>query len=310
MSSKKTHQHTIPRCYLKYFSTENRVWVFDLKNTFDNHTRQKGISDKIFTRKEFYNFPNRSNEPVLENIFQKIESKDYHQIMQNVYSKTNLGPPTKILLLDWLLMMKLRSSYYRDNLNRLIHFAESTKYGLIEGRAAMKEKEPEFRNESKKISKAIQLSNFLSSGEYSKHRDECIKTFGPCEWAILRTSDENRFLTNGNPGYSITISEDIHRLNLSPYTPIYNLTRKRDEIAIHYFPLSLDYCLEISPIAALPNQEEYAKQIIEIAKQDIKIKTANKAFVEKINQGTVQTAYELLIGNTSTDIEPWINIDS
>lgn len=114
MTHKK--QHIIPEAYLKYFSTNSKVYVIQLNNEYRSNIQEKGIGDKIFCDYEnyYYNFPNRSNKPILENMFGRIESNDYETIMSRVNKNLDLGFETKDIIINWMLMMKMRNSFFRD----------------------------------------------------------------------------------------------------------------------------------------------------------------------------------------------------
>ncbi|MCD6178914.1 MAG: DUF4238 domain-containing protein, partial [Bacteroidales bacterium] len=73
----KKKQHINPETYLRHFSENKFVYVIKLNNKFQRNLYREGIGHKMFSKKNYYNFPNRKNEPILEDLFAKIETNDY-----------------------------------------------------------------------------------------------------------------------------------------------------------------------------------------------------------------------------------------
>lgn len=137
------NQHIIPKAYLKYFSENNFVHFIQLNNKYKTQVQKEGIGHRVFCdyEKKYYDFPNSKNEPVLEKMFQKWESRDYETIDERIESKQNISYETKQLIIEWLLMMKTRNSFYRDKISQVSAWLEKTKFGLIHGAVAMDKKE-------------------------------------------------------------------------------------------------------------------------------------------------------------------------
>ena len=297
MSYKK--QHIIPEAYLKYFATNSKVNVIQLNNEYRRNIQEKGIGDKIFCDYEnfYYNYPNSRNEPVLEKMFGRIESNDYETIMTNVHYNTDLGFETKNIIINWLLMMKMRSSFFRDTFSNNIAWAERTKSKLKARSNISDLEEKEINATSKTVAKAIQLSAFLD--DYQKTLKEYFVNFMYKDWSILK-SDSINFITSDNPGFSVSLSMENFSKGINPVSSNYNLDRKNQ--VIHYFPLSKRYCLSLIPI--FRNIEE--DKINELTHSQIEIEVADTKKVQTINEMTIQTSHKLIIGNEFSDLENWI----
>lgn len=98
MAEKKA-QHIVPKTYLKEFSisTERNdkngnkitdVSIYVNSKFSINKGKEKGLTNNIFTKSNFYNIKSVENgNPIIENNFSKIESK-FNKILSNIKNKT------------------------------------------------------------------------------------------------------------------------------------------------------------------------------------------------------------------------------
>lgn len=281
-----SNQHIIPQVYLKHFAENKCVYIIALSNKYNRAIQHKGIGDKVFCNyeKRYYDFPNYNNEPILEKYFSKRENTDYETIISRIDSRHNLSIETKFLIIDWILMMKTRSAFFRDRISKNISWIEEIKYRLINGNDKLTE--IDFIKNGKENGKAIQLSSFLEYNDYIEIQKEYSINFLNREWEIL-TTENDEFITNDNPGFSISISYDIYRLGLSPVSSIFNLDNSI--YSIHYFPLTSNKCLCLSPIRKGKSLE---------INSDIKFQNASSEEVTIINHNTILTSYKLIISKS------------
>lgn len=75
--TKKNQQHIVPSTYLKYFQIANDpsfVYCINKADPFRTGAQKKGIKDKIFKRKKYYNTPKYENNYIIEDVLgQAIE---------------------------------------------------------------------------------------------------------------------------------------------------------------------------------------------------------------------------------------------
>ena len=290
------NQHIIPKAYLKYFASDSKVHVVQLDNQYKRNVQLKGIGDKIFCdfKKGYYNFPNKNNEPYLEKMFGKVETKDYEEIMENIISKNDLGIETKNLIVKWMHMMKMRNSFLRDTFSGNIEWTEKTMLRLKTKSKISEEKSKAINLESIKSAKVIQLSTFLDN--YQESLKDFFINFMFKDWTILK-SDRINFLTSDNAGFSVSLSVENFSRGFKPVSSMYNLDKNVH--VIHYFPLSNNYCLCLLPILKEIKEEE----INSLADSKISFEEADEGKITLINKMTIQTSHKLVIGNKASDLE-------
>ena len=84
----------------------------------------------------------------------------------------------------------------------------------------------------------------FSSEEYKKTLSDYNENFKMKEWVVLQSNDL-RFLTNDNPGFSLTFNQNIELLKMNPCFGDYNLSD--NGLIIHVFPLAPEMCLYLRP---------------------------------------------------------------
>jgi hypothetical protein len=290
-------QHIVPKTYLKQFaSQDNFVYVLEFNHQFRKSVQRKGIGHKIFCEENYYDFPNARREPVLEKMFARYEST-YNQGLEMLRSKSELGYPAKQLFINWMMMMKSRSTLMRESTSDLVSWIEKTSFGLMHGREKMEEREIEFAKKGKAIGKALQISMFLDDKMY----DEVVRAYSANflnrEWTVWHSPNKH-FITSDNPGFSYTFSKDLLRLKLSPVSRVYNLNNEIH--SAHTFPLTSHLCLTMRPIKWKDDVDEATMS--KAFMSNIKFETASEDFVFDVNRMTAQTSHKLVIARSSADL--------
>lgn len=299
------NQHVIPQAYLKHFADNKFVYLVELKNQYNKNIRRLGIGSKVFCdyEKNYYDFPNSNNEPVLEKLFSKHES-DYGKIIDRIYTKQHISCETKWLIVDWMLMIKTRSTLFRDQYSSAFEWIEKTKHGLVHGKEDMMKYTDDFKETGKKAGKGIQLSGFLNSINYAALRKSYISSFLNRHWTVFESENDD-FITNDSPGFSISFSPYILRLGLSPLSSKYNLDNKVN--SIHYFPLSSKKCLRLFPILEGDLPEISEAEMRKFVFSNIKYERASKEFIEEFNRNVVETAHKVVISKNELNLRSCID---
>lgn len=271
----------------------------ELKSDRPKRIRKEGIGHKIFSKTNYYNL---KGDPFLEMAFGKIESRDYEIIVERLKSRQNIGIDTKHRMIKWIMMLKLRSTSFRENLTRLFTWKEKTQYGLVNGRLAMEEKEAEFILKGRRIAKSSQISAFLDRESYIKSLTAFASNFLNHEWVIL-SADDSSFITNDNPGFSISISMDIVRLNFSPLSSQFNLDES--VYSIHYFPISDKMCLKLIPMIERHAPNTTYAVIEKLMNADIKFEKSTEEEIHVINESTFKTSNEIVVSRHSSQLKKY-----
>jgi len=297
--AKYKFQHTTPEAYLKYFSTDKFVHALELRNRYAKYIKKIGIGSKIFKKKKYYDFPNKSNEPILEKAFGKIESKLYEDIIFSIRNKNNIGLELKMKSTEWIFMIKTRSTFFRENFEELFTWTEKTKYGLVNGKSAMDARLKEFEADGKHNAKAFQLSLFLDPKMHANLKENYIHSFLIKQWEVL-TSDCVNFITSDNPGFSISFSEDIIRLNLSPLSSAFNLDNSIN--TKHYFPLTNNSCLCLTPHIEIELEPDKEVDWSSLMSADVIYTEVSKKQIDFINKCTYLTSNDVVVAKEHSDL--------
>jgi hypothetical protein len=183
----------------------------------------------------------------------------------------------------------------------MIGWIEKTKYGLMHGADAMKEKEREFAERGKMAGKLFQIESFLDEKHFNDFKKQHSLDFLQKDWTVLISKDR-RFLTSDNPGFSHSINHDWIRLNYSPLTEVYNLSG--NGFVTHFFPLSSSLCLMAKPFLW---DDQTSEEIIRTdVLRDISFAEATGEFVDMINLATIETSNELIIAQEVSDIQKYL----
>ncbi len=288
--TKKIQQHYIPRVYLKHFQIDNTanksfVYCIDFSNTYNVTTQRKGINDKIFKEKNFYN-DNRLDYPsaIEDTLAKKFEPK-YENIINAISAE--VSPPKAIIedLFTWLYISKRRSPYNRANPKRHLEFYYRIKNSYDEHTPSDDEKK-EMEKYIANRSREIHLSPFSDMTLAENLIKIYTNTLNAKHWRILKSQPEVPFLTNDNPGFS----PNLHPL-FAKENPFHKVMEMNGNSIIFYV-LTPKYCIEITPFT-----EETPLGICAL-NMNIKFEQASPALIDFINMGVFYSRYKLLISNS------------
>jgi len=288
--SKKLQQHYIPRVYLKNFQiddSENKSFVYciDFSNKYNRNPQRKGINDKIFKEKKYYNDPRLVDSFAIEDVLaEKFEPK-YDKIINSISKEEELSKEIIENLMIWLYISKMRSPYHRENTKRLLkHFIEITN-GYNKHTPDEKEKQV-IEKYIKHKSKEVHLNAFSDKEQAEKLIKLHIETLNAKHWRIIKSYPDFPFWTNDNPGFS----PNTHPLFVKDFP--FHQVMELNSYSIIFYVLTPKYCLEIIPF------EQGTPLTVCAFNMKIQFEQATHAMVDFINRGVFYTRYKLLISNS------------
>lgn len=179
------NQHTVPKCYLRLFSLNNNIWVYN-KNL--NQWKLKSIKD-VSTEKYFYEHGNyQLNE--IENKLSEIENEwsenGRDNLIENLKDdKYQLSNTDKEITAQFIATLMKRTKVAQRNQNNL--FDITNKY-LVDNNATN-----ELLNEFNSVDNDEVFLNTLLSGEYKE-------PFLKKEWIVYKTNDSmHKFFISDSP---------------------------------------------------------------------------------------------------------------
>lgn len=292
--SVKKFQHLVPKTYLKHFVISNyckpnHVWCLELNNEYLKHPIAKGINQKIFKSKNFYSLHNTPNKLLIEDFYAEKLEPLYNVIINEVNQQINLSEDIRIRIIEWLMHSNLRSEDFRDNFARLSKFLIDIYSHLVNQQELNKGK---YKNiTSNQIAKEIQLKTLLDPYELYKYFNLHYTAFKSKKWTILISNDDNPFIANDNPGFSLNLTHLGENF--------FNSSLQLSHISINYFILSPKYCLLFEPFS----QQDNIK--INGLNMEIKYTKLTEEEVNFINKGTLTTALKFIISNRFETINKW-----
>jgi Protein of unknown function (DUF4238) len=290
--AEKIFQHYIPRVYLKHFQiddTRNKSFVhcIDFSNDYNTEIQRKGLNDKIFKIKKYYNDKRLEDPLAIENLFGEFFEPSYENIINEISEENPITPEIIDGLILWLYISKQRSPYLRENSKRMLGLITNTlnKYTNLE---LNEEGKKALEDNISKYSKQAHLNAFINSKDFMNlYRDILLKK----HWKILKSIPEFPFWTNDNPGFS----PNLHPL-FSETNPFHRVMEMSSDSVI-YFVLTPKYCLEIMPF------NEGTPRNVNAQNMSIKFEYAPLELIYYINVGVFYTIYKLLISNSKQLLE-------
>jgi len=288
--SNPIQQHFIPKTYLKFF-TPNRdgkkLQVLNLKDPFQRKVMARDSGDSIFCGKKYYNSEVFGDPFFLEKFFaQHIEAQyqDLVQIMEKEKAITELE--IKVKLFTWIFYNKFRSPVVRDYFEW-----ELSKY-----KALSKQQVAAFGKES-------HLRIFTDEKLFNDVLSEMMKVMMSKRWEILKTSDDQPFITCDSPGYHIDLAnvEQLGAFKVQPSPFLHKL----DVDSAVFFPLTSNYLLAVSPYPPGTPVEKNLSNTAVIFRQ------ISKGEVRQLNVFTMRSTRHLLIGANTTflkEIEEMVRV--
>lgn len=289
----KDEQHLIPRTYLKHWriaDDENFVYGIDFANKYKKNVQTFGLNDKVFKQRKYYNDNSFQNPYIIEDVLGQDIEPNYELIMCEVNREQNLSQPIREKIMQWLYISKMRSPFMRDNTERLANFIFKTTE-RFEDKNLSSEKEKVIENFSKQIAKQVQLNTFADEDQVKNLLTLFIETLNTKQWRILKSISQFQFWTNDNPGFSPNTVE-----RFSKDKPYHHVMEMNSDSIILY-PLSPNYCLEISPFE-MGTPLDICALIMEI-----KFEQASPQMIEYINKGVFYTRSRLIISNNKETLD-------
>jgi len=287
--NKKIEQHIVPKTYLKYWKiADNRSFVYgiDFEDEYNMKIQEFGLSQKVFTRKKYYNNRNLEDPYIIEDVLGEEVEPRYNEIMDKVILENDLSKDIKIEIAYWLYFSQLRSPIMRDSPSQLlIYFLKI----LNESQNLPNEIERQIEEYGKQSAKDFHLSLF----EDLKLYKEGFITLLSKQWRILKSNTELEFWTNDNPGFSPNLMKKSAIQD--PYIPIMQM----DDNSIIYYPLSPKYCLEIKPFEDVKSPRNKDEKI--------KYDQASPELIVYINSGVIFTINRVLVSNSKETLELYVS---
>lgn len=283
------NQHIVPEVYLRQFHNGDgaHVYCIDFEDKYKMFPQKRGVGDKRFTKKKFYNDNKLSNPYTVENYFGEKVEQFYPKIIEAVSAEKELSEDIKNKIIEWIYCCSFRSTINRSNYERIAQFSHKMEVGYKK-----EVLDADFMNTSAKaIAKDMQLSAFIDE-ELNKelmtlYKDGLLaKT-----WRIFKAPENNPFWTNDNPGFSPNLDDRLIKERPFHYNP------QISERSWVYFVLSPKYCIEFLPTTILKTE---SGQLIHL--------NANEAQVNQINFGVLRTHGRYLISNSLESLKKVILI--
>lgn len=288
MSSPK-NQHDVPSTYLKHWavSVDQKKIVEVLRIHHIKKIEQKSIDANFFKNRDFYTVKTE-NPFVIEEVFRDIIEPSYQKIISVINQEKKITKQIKHDLIYWLWYSKFRNLHQRRIIEQHFDFISAMKIMYGNNNIEI----PDL-NTNQDVSKKVHLQAMFDEklikefkvGMMSKH------------WIILKSKNDNQFITNDNPGFSVNMDMGIVNHESA------NVQFATIPAATNYYPLSPKFCLMISPYwAGTPTN-------LNMWNLKIRYVETNERHVNFINQTTYMLMRKFCISNKREFLENYINID-
>ena len=292
----KKYQHYIPRVYLKFFTISNeqfksKVFCIDLSDKQHIDILIKGVNDKVFKKKNYYNDYRFRDKEALENMFADEFENKFHFMMKEIEKEKILNKELLQCLISWLYISKMRSPIHRERIESFLDLYLKVDSHLNKDETSIENIRKQ-HSLKKSISKEFHLNIFYDVNFMENNVKKFVNTVISKHWSILKANTTLQFITNDNPGFSpnlIRQSEYFSSYDLNFYSEI-------------YYVLSPTYCLHIKPFDSGTNPHVNAYNM------DILFRTASENEIRYINKGVFNTAYRLLISKSCDLLKPFLSL--
>jgi hypothetical protein len=244
MNGAPIKQHELSKTYLKRFvsdpnSRNKKSYVECLRIFPKKFIEKKSIKSDFFTTEDFYSAQG-DNPFIIEEFFANSIEPFFNDIMREVFSEKSLSQHAKEKLVLWLWFSKFRNSHFRTSLDQVTNFmlTSRAKYTSRSIKEFIELKEG-IDDYSKQVSKKQQIESLLNN----EHIENFMGALQTRHWLILKSNDNNSFITNDNPGFSVNVDWGMGKVDVGSI----NLQFSLHYLATNYYPLSPKYCLMISP---------------------------------------------------------------
>lgn len=211
MSNPKRH-HYLPQFYLKYFSKEDLLWIYDREqNVFRQQTAMNTA-----VKKHYYAIEQEDGEKnlELEKHFSEIEGKA-KLIIDKLISKQQISDEEKIILSVFLAYMNFRVPDFEKSVNKLHeHILRKANALMFANEERAQQTIDQYKADTGDDSEmnAAELVEFQKSGKYEIeiHRNaslemmvgitgEIAKYFSLMDWGVYHAKNETSFITTDHP---------------------------------------------------------------------------------------------------------------
>lgn len=295
MKNKPKNQHDVPSTYLKRFanypsdSKKSKI-VTCLRIHHRKKIEEKSIDSNFFKNLNFYTIENK-DPYLIENLFKVQVEPLYNKIFEEISEEKNLSEKVKCHLIIWLWFSKYRNIHQRRIIEQKLDFFTSMVSKDDPSFLGMTKKEID--QEVKIISKESHIKELFNEEIIQKFID----IFALKNWIILKSSENNKFITNDNPGFSINFKVDM------PDKDSLNVSFSTIPEAVNYYPLSPDYCLMIRSFwKGIPKQFSLWNQMIKYVQ-------LNEEHINFINLSTYSLMRKYCLANNKKYLEKYLNID-
>ena len=297
MVNQPKNQHDVPCTYLKKFAIHSsdlkkKKIVSILRIHHKKQIEEKSVDSNFFKNLNFYTIENE-NPFAIEEIFRDHIEPMYNDILEEISAEKNLSVKVRGKLVAWLWFSKFRNIHQRRILEQLIDFYQSNmmKYNKSNPKFEMPE---EMLDKTQKIlSKEMHIKSMFNQ----KLIDDFDKGISSKHWIVLKSSNDNKFITNDNPGFSVNI--DMGKPN---YNSI-NVQFATNANATNYYPLSPEYCLMISPFW------EGTPLHLNFSNLKIRYIETNENHIDFINTTTYSLMRKYCVSNDSKFLKKYLKID-
>ncbi len=291
-------QHEVPKTYLKQFSCEPKnkrlkSFVECLRIHPTKKIERKSINSDFFKTNNFYTTSNE-NPYQFEEFFSREIEPTYNEIISEINKEISINQKIRENLILWIWISKYRNSHWRTIVNQHFDFLQSTKAMFNqEAREKYKQIKPELDKYNSAKAKEISLNTLLDQ----KHLEEFMSGMATKHWIVLKSNDENLFITNDNPGFSVNI--DMGKVD---YNSV-NVGFATNHAATNYYPLSPKYCLMISPF--------WQGTPLDLCYWNIKIRyvKTNDRHIDFINATTYFNMRKYCVGSSTSSLNKYLEID-
>jgi len=295
MADKPENQHDVPSTYLRRFAIDSsdsgkKKMVNCLRIHHKKKIEEKSVEANFFKNRNFYTIEG-DNPFLIEDIFANIIEPSYNDIFGEISKEKNLSEDVRGKMILWLWFSKFRNIHQRRIIEQHIDFHNSinSKYALDFPKDITKEG---IDNIQKEYSKNLHIKGLFDE----KIMQKFIEGMAVKDWIILKSSANNKFITNDNPGFSVNIEKgkpDYNSINVQFAT---------NRAATNYYPISPDYCLMINPLLE-------ASLDLSLLNLKIRYVEANESHIDFINMTTYLQLRKYCIANEKKYLEKYLSID-
>lgn len=285
-------QHNLPKTYLRRWSIDpakrnlkSMVYCWQLSDR-NNKIKPVSIDANLFKTKNFYTVEESENKYGIEELLQTEVEPLFNKIIDEISSENSLSMECRKNLILWLHISKIRGKQFRENLSQFMSTDLYYYIALKEGKAKADQIKNEIEEQSLNATKYIQLKSLFDK-ESRKPFDSGI---GIKHWSILKAQNNNSFITNEDPGFSIIIRSG------NPDMASINSNFSVNQNTSIFYPVSPKYCLYIRPDFMGEDKDlNLRKQVIEYFEDE--------QMMGLVNRVTLLQASKYIVSNNHDNLQ-------